>query len=71
MAADNEAVLLSLRACMERNPGACPVYIHVPVSSSVDVKETIIRAARQINADAPGSIGALEECPAVAGVWGA
>jgi len=89
LAAENEAVLYSLRACMEMNAGSCPVYIHVPASASggepcisgaapsapagvpTGSGETIIRTAGQFNAGAPGSIGALSECAAVAEVWGA
>ena len=67
-AADDEAVLYSLKACMEGNPGACPVYIHIPASSSTGSRETVIRTAGQINA--PESMGALEKCAAVADVWG-
>ena len=71
-AANDEAVLYSLKACMDGNPGNCPVYIHIPVSCSDGAaKETVIRTAAQINAGASASMGALAECAAVADVWGA
>jgi DNA polymerase-3 subunit alpha len=75
-AAENEEMLNFLKSCIEENPGSCPVFIHVPFiamgkesSQDKNPKETIIRAANLINADAPVSLGALERCPAVADVW--
>jgi len=75
-AAENEGMLNSLKNCIEENPGSSPVFIHVPASffakENPPVKnsgETIIRAANFFNADAPVSLGALEQCPAVADVW--
>ena len=69
-AANDDAVLHSLKACMDGNPGTCPVYIHIPVSFSGAAAETVIRTAARINAGAPASIGALSECAAVADLWG-
>ena len=70
LATDNDEQLHSLKACMEGNPGTCPVYIHIPVFSSGGSEETVIRTAGKINASVPASIGALAECAAVAHVWG-
>jgi len=70
-AAENETVLHSIMACMEKNPGSCPVYIHIPVSSYAGSKETVIRTAAQYNAGVPEFMGALAECSAVADVWDA
>ena len=76
-AANDEELLLSLRACLEENPGSCPVYIHVPFSSPGGISperipaETVIRTASQINADASASVDVLTKCTAVADVWGA
>ena len=85
-ALNDDAVLYSLKSCMDGNPGNCPVYIHIPVSCSalplgagapggVEVpagsKETVILSAAKINAGAPESIDALAECAAVASVWSA
>jgi DNA polymerase-3 subunit alpha len=75
LAARNETALRSLKICLEENPGICPVYIHVPLSSVEGIfegsisGETVIRAS--LNAVAPASIYALEKCAAVASVWGA
>jgi DNA polymerase-3 subunit alpha len=75
-AAQNEEMLNSLKNCIEENPGSCPVFIHVPVfalgkesSQNRNSKETIIRAASFIDAEASVSLGSLERCPAVADVW--
>jgi len=70
-AANDEAALHTLKACMEGNPGTCPVYIHIPVSFSRGAAETVIRTAARIDAGASASIGALAECAVVADVWGA
>ena len=65
-AVGNETALFSLRDCLLENPGACPVFIHVSGASS---KETVIRAAGQINAGVPESVALLEKCAAVAELW--
>ena len=70
-AAENETALHSLKGCLEKNPGTCPVYIHIPPSCQAEANETVIRTAVQINAGASASIDALAECDAVAGVWSA
>jgi DNA polymerase-3 subunit alpha len=64
-AAGNEEELYSLRDFLEDNPGACPVYIHVPSSG----KETVIRAS--VDAGVPVASPAWSGCEAVAAVWGA
>jgi len=76
-AADNEAVLNSLRDCLSENPGTCPVFIHVPASSrsgkpaSREVSsETVIRTANSINAVVTLSDLSPEKYAAVADVWG-
>jgi len=70
-AAGNGEALSSLKDSMEGNPGPCPVYIHVPHSSSVGSgsKETIIRTVTKINADEQTFIDTLGKSPAVADVW--
>ena len=75
-AAENQEMLNFLKNCIEENPGSCPVFIHVPVlaldKESVtdrNSRETIIRAAGLIDAEASVSLGSLERCPAVADVW--
>jgi DNA polymerase-3 subunit alpha len=86
-AAHNEAVLRSLKDCLEGNPGTCPVYIHVPLMAQYTEKED--SAASQhpggIPASSAGenivirtagridpvSIGAVKNCAAVAEAWGA
>jgi DNA polymerase-3 subunit alpha len=75
-AAENEEMLNSLKNCIDENPGSCPVFIHVPVfafgtesSQNRNSRETIIRAASFIDAEASVSLGSLERCPAVADVW--
>ncbi|MCL2380460.1 MAG: DNA polymerase III subunit alpha [Treponema sp.] len=71
-ATDDEAVLYSLRDHLKRNPGACPVFIHIPASCGERSRETIIRTAAQFDAGkGPASVGALAECAAVADAWGA
>jgi len=68
-AAENQEMLNFLKNCIEENPGSSPVYIHVPVFADSNLKETIIRAAGLIDAEASVSLGSLEKCPAVADVW--
>jgi len=75
-AAENQEMLNFLKSCIEENPGSCPVFIHVPVfgldkeSAPVEnSRETVIRAAGLIDAEASVSLGSLERCPAVADVW--
>ena len=62
-AAENEEGLRILRDYLEENPGACPVYIHVPVQSA----EMVIRATELVNAGVPAE--AWAKCAAVAYVW--
>jgi DNA polymerase-3 subunit alpha len=81
-AANNEAVLNSLRDRLYENPGSCPVYLHIPSSSRFgapseeetaskeDSSETVIRTVNQINAVVLLSDLSPEKCPAVADVWG-
>ena len=64
-AVKDEDILYSLLDCLEKNPGPCPVYLHIPDSNGVS-EETIIRAGNQINESVSASIGALA---AVADVW--
>jgi len=75
-AAENQEMLSFLKSCIEENPGSSPVFIHVPVfalgkeiSQDENPKETIIRVAGLIDAEASVSLGSLERCPAVADVW--
>jgi len=63
--AADELALYSLRNCLERNSGACPVYIHVPASEGSG--ETVIRSDGKID---NGAFAALEKCDAVVKVWG-
>jgi hypothetical protein len=64
-AAYSETALHSLKDCLEKNPGTCPVFIHLPASSTE--KETVIRTENQID---PASYGAFADNVAVAEVWG-
>jgi hypothetical protein len=60
--------LYSLKDCMEENPGACPVFIHIPASGRGEQsKETIIKTSGQTGG--PGSISVLTNCAAVAEAW--
>jgi DNA polymerase-3 subunit alpha len=60
--------LLPLRDELMENPGPCQVFIHVPEPGK---RETVIRTASQISADAgKASLDALRRCPVVAEVWG-
>jgi DNA polymerase-3 subunit alpha len=60
--------LLPLRDELMENPGPCQVFIHVPEPGR---RETVIRTASQISADAgKASLDALRRCPVVAEVWG-
>ncbi|MDR2501560.1 MAG: DNA polymerase III subunit alpha [Treponema sp.] len=66
-AAEREECLYPLRDYLIENPGACPVFIHVPVSG----KEAVIRTATQLGS--PGDtvhINALTQCAGVAEAWG-
>jgi DNA polymerase-3 subunit alpha len=70
-AAQREEDLLPLRDQLIENPGACQVFIHVPVSPPASEGETVIRTANQISAAATtASIDALKQCLGVAEVWG-
>ncbi len=75
-AAENQEMLNFLKNCIEENPGSCPVFIHVPVYAfgkeslpDDSSRETVIRAAGLIDAEASVSLDSLEQCPAVADVW--
>jgi DNA polymerase-3 subunit alpha len=75
-ATENEAALCSLRDFLEGNPGACPVYIHVPVSqeeisSGRTSPEAVIRSSNRISAGVSASIDAFEKYAVVADVWDA
>ena len=65
-AADDKANLYSLRDCLEGNPGTCPVFIHVPLSTERVSAETVVRTASQIDAGVSESLCAMA---AVADVW--
>ena len=52
-------------------PRTCDTASSAPAGVPAGSGETVIRTAGQFNAGAPGSIGALSECAAVAEVWGA
>ena len=62
-AAADEGSLYSLLDCIRQNPGACQVYIHVPVSGGISSEgtsaEKIIRAADHIAPGVSESMGAL------------
>ena len=64
-AANDENSLYSLLDCLEKNPGICQIYIHIPALNGVS-KETIIRAAFQAAPCVSESAGAIA---AVADVW--
>jgi DNA polymerase-3 subunit alpha len=74
-AANNDGGLDSLRNCLEGNPGACPVYIHVPASSQAGSgpagsgqKETVIRAGGSVGSGV--SFSELTKYAVVTDVWG-
>jgi len=70
-AMEDEMLLYSLRDFIDGNPGSCPVFIHVPVSSDPGgAREKVVRTAGKINANVPASINALERSGAVAELWG-
>ena len=64
-AAGNEMALYSIRDCLEGNPGACPVFIHIPALEG----ETVIRTTGKIDAGIPESVGLLAKCAGVTEVW--
>ena len=72
-ALNNKASLSSLKECLEEIPGSCPVFIHIPISSSIGEgqKEKVVRTVSKINADTQGSLGVLARCKAVADIWSA
>ncbi|MDR0377583.1 MAG: DNA polymerase III subunit alpha [Spirochaetaceae bacterium] len=59
-----EADLYPLRDRLAENPGACLVFIHIPVSGG----EAVIRAAAQVEAGG-ARFEALSSCAGVSGVW--
>jgi DNA polymerase-3 subunit alpha len=71
-ASEDEKLLYPLKNYMTENPGACPVFIHVPASLAAigkEAKEVIIRISEKIDADKVELMTALSNCDAVADVW--
>ena len=64
-AANDENSLYSLLDCLEKNPGICQIYIHVPASNGGS-GETVVCAAGKTSEGVSEYIGGME---AVAGVW--
>jgi DNA polymerase-3 subunit alpha len=65
-AAKQEAALYPLRDYLLDNPGACLVYLHVPVEGG----EMVIRAGSPLAAD-NGRLDGIKNCGAVDTVWAA
>ena len=70
-AANDETSLYSLLYCLEKNPGICQIYIHVPDTADAKVSagisnEKIILAAENV---APGVFETIRAMDSVAEVW--